>query len=70
MLRAARRYDVTPYALVAFGGAGGQHACLVADALGMSKVRTTLSIYLNDDRYRSPHRFRERASRNRALSCL
>jgi 5-oxoprolinase (ATP-hydrolysing) len=33
-----RGYDVTSYALNCFGGAGGQHACLVADALGMSKV--------------------------------
>ncbi len=33
-----RGYDVTEYVLNAFGGAGGQHACLVADALGMSKV--------------------------------
>ncbi len=33
-----RGYDVTRYALNCFGGAGGQHACLVADALGMSKV--------------------------------
>jgi len=33
-----RGYDVTRYALVSFGGAGGQHACLVADALGMSRV--------------------------------
>src|SRR5207244_6938453 len=29
---------VTRYALNCFGGAGGQHACLVADALGMTKV--------------------------------
>ncbi len=34
----ARGYDVTRYALQCFGGAGGQHACLVADALGMQKV--------------------------------
>jgi 5-oxoprolinase (ATP-hydrolysing) len=33
-----RGYDVTRYALNCFGGAGGQHACLVADALGMVKV--------------------------------
>lgn len=31
-----RGYDVTRYALTSFGGAGGQHACLVADALGMT----------------------------------
>ncbi|WP_127088548.1 hydantoinase B/oxoprolinase family protein [Aquabacter cavernae] len=33
-----RGYDVTRYALSCFGGAGGQHACLVADALGMRTV--------------------------------
>ncbi len=34
----ARGYDVTRYTLQCFGGAGGQHACLVADALGMQQV--------------------------------
>jgi 5-oxoprolinase (ATP-hydrolysing) len=34
----ARGYDVTRYTLQCFGGAGGQHACLVADALGMNRV--------------------------------
>ncbi|MEY3999151.1 MAG: hypothetical protein RLY60_1963, partial [Pseudomonadota bacterium] len=34
----ARGYDVTAYTLQCFGGAGGQHACAVADALGMSRV--------------------------------
>jgi 5-oxoprolinase (ATP-hydrolysing) len=34
----ARGYDVTRYTLQSFGGAGGQHACLVADALGMTRV--------------------------------
>ena len=33
-----RGHDVTKYTLQCFGGAGGQHACLVADALGMTKV--------------------------------
>ncbi len=33
-----RGYDVTEYTLCCFGGAGGQHACLVADALGMQRV--------------------------------
>ncbi|MDN5927976.1 MAG: hydantoinase B/oxoprolinase family protein, partial [Hyphomicrobiales bacterium] len=33
-----RGYDVTGYLLNCFGGAGGQHACLVADALGMETV--------------------------------
>ena len=34
----ARGYDVTRYTLQCFGGAGGQHACRVADALGMTRV--------------------------------
>ena len=34
----ARGYDVTQYTLQCFGGAGGQHACGVADALGMSRI--------------------------------
>lgn len=34
----ARGHDVTGYTLQCFGGAGGQHACLVADALGMTRV--------------------------------
>jgi 5-oxoprolinase (ATP-hydrolysing) len=33
-----RGYDVTRYVLSTFGGAGGQHACAVADALGMTNV--------------------------------
>lgn len=33
-----RGHDVTEYVLTTFGGAGGQHACLVADALGMTRV--------------------------------
>lgn len=33
-----RGYDVTRYLLNSFGGAGGQHACLVADALGMESI--------------------------------
>ncbi|MBI6628262.1 hydantoinase B/oxoprolinase family protein [Pontibaca salina] len=33
-----RGHDVTDYTLQCFGGAGGQHACLVADSLGMSQV--------------------------------
>jgi 5-oxoprolinase (ATP-hydrolysing) len=33
-----RGYDVTRYVLNVFGGAGGQHACAVADALGMTQV--------------------------------
>lgn len=31
-------YDVSRYTLACFGGAGGQHACLVADSLGMEKI--------------------------------
>jgi 5-oxoprolinase (ATP-hydrolysing) len=34
----ARGYDVSGYTLVTFGGAGGQHACAVADALGMDRI--------------------------------
>ncbi|HPE00816.1 MAG TPA: hydantoinase B/oxoprolinase family protein [Burkholderiaceae bacterium] len=34
----ARGHDVTRYTLTVFGGAGGQHACRVADALGMTRV--------------------------------
>jgi 5-oxoprolinase (ATP-hydrolysing) len=34
----ARGHDVTRYTLNCFGGAGGQHACLVADALGIKTV--------------------------------
>ena len=34
----ARGEDPVGYALACFGGAGGQHACLVADALGMRTV--------------------------------
>src|SRR6202044_1758429 len=33
-----RGYDVSAYTLQCFGGAGGQHACQVADALGMTRV--------------------------------
>ena len=33
-----RGYDVTGYTLNSFGGAGGQHACLVADALGITRI--------------------------------
>jgi 5-oxoprolinase (ATP-hydrolysing) len=34
----ARGYDARRYALACFGGAGGQHACLVADALGITRL--------------------------------
>jgi 5-oxoprolinase (ATP-hydrolysing) len=33
-----RGYDVSRYTLCVFGGAGGQHACLLADALGMKTI--------------------------------
>jgi 5-oxoprolinase (ATP-hydrolysing) len=33
-----RGYDVSDYALCCFGGAGGQHACLIADTLGIKTV--------------------------------
>ena len=34
----ARGHDLAGYTLQCFGGAGGQHACQVADALGMSRI--------------------------------
>ena len=34
----ARGHDPAGYVLASFGGAGGQHACLVADALGIERV--------------------------------
>jgi 5-oxoprolinase (ATP-hydrolysing) len=34
----ARGYDLTEYALLSFGGAGGQHACAVAEALGIKSI--------------------------------
>ncbi|KTD10947.1 Acetophenone carboxylase gamma subunit [Legionella gratiana] len=33
-----RGYDVRPYVLNCFGGAAGQHACMVADNLGIEKI--------------------------------
>jgi 5-oxoprolinase (ATP-hydrolysing) len=33
-----RGYDITQYTLCCFGGAGGQHACMIADALGMTQI--------------------------------
>lgn len=33
-----RGYDLTDYTLVSFGGAGGQHACAVAEKLGISQI--------------------------------
>ncbi|VEP17280.1 N-methylhydantoinase A/acetone carboxylase, beta subunit [Hyella patelloides LEGE 07179] len=33
-----RGYDVSEYVLCCFGGAGGQHACLLADALGIQQI--------------------------------
>jgi len=33
-----RGYNISHYTLCSFGGAGGQHACRVADALGMKKI--------------------------------
>ncbi|HEY9758351.1 MAG TPA: hydantoinase B/oxoprolinase family protein, partial [Oculatellaceae cyanobacterium] len=34
----AKGHDITDYALVSFGGAGGQHACLIAESLGIKTV--------------------------------
>ncbi|NEP63368.1 MAG: 5-oxoprolinase, partial [Symploca sp. SIO2G7] len=33
-----RGYDISRYTLCSFGGAGGQHACLIAEALGMQQI--------------------------------
>jgi 5-oxoprolinase (ATP-hydrolysing) len=33
-----RGYDVSEYTLVCFGGAGGQHACLIAEKLGIKRI--------------------------------
>jgi 5-oxoprolinase (ATP-hydrolysing) len=33
-----RGYDVSEYTLCCFGGAGGQHACLIADSLGIKQI--------------------------------
>jgi 5-oxoprolinase (ATP-hydrolysing) len=33
-----RGYNITTYTLNSFGGAGGQHACLVADSLSMNSI--------------------------------
>jgi len=33
-----RGYDINDYCLTSFGGAGGQHACLIAQKLGMKKI--------------------------------
>ncbi|MGF1457756.1 MAG: hydantoinase B/oxoprolinase family protein [Leptolyngbyaceae cyanobacterium] len=33
-----RGYDIAEYALCCFGGAGGQHACQIAEALGMTEI--------------------------------
>jgi 5-oxoprolinase (ATP-hydrolysing) len=34
----ARGYDLSNYTLVSFGGAGGQHACAIADALSIDRI--------------------------------
>ncbi len=34
----ARGHDVTRYTMACFGGAGGQHACAVADALAIERI--------------------------------
>lgn len=38
MISVQRGHDVSQYTLQCFGGAGGQHACQVADALGMKRI--------------------------------
>ena len=57
-----RGYDVTDYTLNCFGGAGGQHACLVADALGMTRVFVhPLPACCRRTAWASPSSIRERA---------
>ena len=60
-------HDVSEYTLVCFGGAGGQHACLVADRLGISRVHihphagvlSALGIGLADVRHVGDHAVEE-----------
>ena len=59
-----RGHDVTRYALTCFGGAGGQHACAVADALG---VNTVLVPPLAGRALRVRHRSRGRDRHARAV---
>ena len=68
----ARGYDVTRYALNCFGGAGGQHACDVADALAITTVLihplfvAAFGLWHGPRRHRRPARARgRRAARRR-----
>ena len=45
-LTQARGYDCRTHVLSVFGGAGGQHACAIADALNMTKERVELTLSL------------------------
>lgn len=56
-LTEARGYEITAHNLAVFGGAGGQHACEIAENLGISKVvlhkySSLLSAYGNRTSYR------------------
>ena len=37
-ISSARGFDTRDYVIVTFGGAGGQHACAIADCLGMNRI--------------------------------
>ncbi len=63
-----RGYDVTRYALNCFGGAGGQHACLVADALGMT-TRADPSVLVAAVGLRHGPRRHPRHARSRRSRC-
>lgn len=39
-----RGYDVSPYTLVSFGGAGGQHACMVRNLLPLLHPRVQMTL--------------------------
>ncbi len=73
-----RGYDVTKYTMNCFGGAGGQHACLVADALGMESifihpyagVLSAFGMGLADIRAMREHQFQGDLTDPRAASVL
>ena len=71
-----RGYDVTEYTLCCFGGAGGQHACLVADAVGCSPPTAwdlpTCERCAKKPSSRSfrPHRWRRRGLSSPSLPAL
>ena len=71
-------YDVTQYTLNCFGGAGGQHACLVADALGIESifihpfagVLSAFGMGLADIRILKEHQFQSELSDTTAIDIL